>query len=72
MARKVVLRSVNAPDGVHCVDILAFPDGRFGYVLCRRDPEDPHGWRVIDASQERGFNTQAAAEDAAVKNYAWL
>ena len=35
--------------------------GNFGYLPCRRDPEDGHGWRPL-AAREDGFATRAAAE----------
>jgi len=57
--KPVVLRSVEAPDGLRCVDILR-REGDFGWVACRRDPEDSHGWRPVGAARY-GFVSEAAA-----------
>lgn len=46
--KPVVVRSINAPDGVRCVDILAHPEGDFSFREYRRDAEDTGGWRSID------------------------
>ncbi|MDJ0630267.1 MAG: hypothetical protein QNJ44_18580 [Rhodobacter sp.] len=67
-----VIRSVEDPGGLHCVDILRRPDGRFGYQLCRRDPEDGRGWSVLQCSRPAGFATADGAWAAAAAEFAWL
>ncbi|MDJ0826602.1 MAG: hypothetical protein QNJ16_13955 [Rhodobacter sp.] len=67
-----VIRSVEDPSGLHCVDIFRRPDGRFGFQHCRRDPEDGRGWAVLSASGPEGFGAQAEAWAAAVAHVAWL
>jgi|OM-RGC.v1.033375830 hypothetical protein len=70
-ARKVV-RSVNAPGGAVCVDVFACPDGRFGYELYRRDPEDPRGWGAPAGFGARRFPTAEAALADARDVVPWL
>lgn len=60
-----VLPSWEDPEGLRCVDILAYGDGSFGYTLCRRDPEDGHGWRHVDGAAGPRFAQRDAAEAAA-------
>ncbi len=70
MSRKVVRRSIDAPDGVHCVDLLEGPQGSF--ALCRRDPEDPHGWRVLPGLDGEGYVSLDKAREAARAVAPWL
>ena len=67
-----VFRSINDFAQIHCVDIVQAPDGRFGYVHCRRDPEDGHGWRIIGPVSPLAFSSAQAAFDAACADVAWL
>lgn len=67
-----VLVSHEDPNGTTCVDILAFPDGRFGYAMFRRDPEDGHGWRNTGAPDGPRFATRAEAEQAARDLAPWV
>jgi hypothetical protein len=66
-----VLASWEDAGGLHCVDILAHGDGTFGYALCRRDPEDGHGWRHLGDRDAVRFDTQDAAETAARAAAPW-
>jgi hypothetical protein len=67
-----VLRSVEDPNGVACVDILRCPDGRFGFAHCRRDPEDGRGWVVLEEGAPGGYDSAGAAFEAALAAVAWL
>ena len=69
--KPLVLASWEDPNGVSCVDILDHRDGTFGYVLCRRDPEDGHGWRHVSDPQGPRFADRAAAEAAAREMGDW-
>ena len=61
---------MNDPDGVRCVDIrLTGTD--FGWVECRRDPEDNHGWRLTGMG-EGGFSDADAARAAAARQFPWV
>ena len=60
-----VIESLEDPAGTHCVDLLDLRDGAFGYQLCRRDPEDGHGWRVISDGNGARFDCLDAARRAA-------
>jgi hypothetical protein len=51
-----VTRSLEGADGQRCVDILRGASG-FGWVECRRDPEDSHGWRRLGAVRD-GFASE--------------
>lgn len=66
-----VLASWEDPNGLHCIDILAHVDGTFGYVLCRRDPEDGHGWRHVGDPDGPRFAKRSAAEAAAREIAEW-
>jgi len=68
--KPVVVRSINDPGAQRCVDILR-AGGLFGWVECRRDPEDAHGWRPL-APPTMGFDTSAAALSAAKAATGWM
>ncbi len=65
-----VLESIEDAAGDRCVDILALDTG-YGYSECRRDPEDPHGWRRVSGITD-GFPSERAARNAAQANIGWL
>lgn len=62
--RAVVRASLEDAGGDRCVDILEADDG-FAWVECRRDPEDPHGWRRLHPPV-RGYVSATEARAAAV------
>jgi hypothetical protein len=66
----VVMRSIEGAAGQRCVDLIRGADG-WAWVECRRDPEDPHGWRRLGAPVGV-FATEAAALDAAHDAVPWL
>ncbi len=70
--KPLVLASWEDPGGTHCVDILEHSDGTFGYVLCRRDPEDGHGWRHLGDRDAARFATRGEAEAAAREIAPWV
>lgn len=72
MKDRRVLTSVNSPDGVHCIDIFLRADGSHGFELCRRDPEDGHGWRLTGRHGHRRFRTETQARCACVELYPWV
>lgn len=75
MARQtkpVVHRSIESARARRCVDILQRPDGCWSYIECRRDPEDPHGWRPLIAAGHPSFASAAAATAAARAAIRWL
>lgn len=65
-----IVASYNDPSEQLCVDIRR---DRFGYVwvMCRRDPEDSHGWRLTGTGG-RGFPTAQEARAAAAKECPWI
>ena len=65
-----VVASLEDATGDRCVDILAIETG-FGFSECRRNPEDPHGWRRLYGITD-GFKTEQAARDAAREQVGWL
>lgn len=65
-----VMASVEDATGDRCVDVLR--DGvAWGWVECRRDPEDAHGWRRLHPPR-MGFGSRAAAEEGAAGAVGWL
>ena len=68
--KALVLASLEDASGDRCVDLLR--DGNaFGWVECRRDPEDAHGWRRLHPPA-MGYGDRAAAECAARATVGWL
>ena len=61
--RTVVLVSIEDAGGDRCVDILR-ADMSFGWVECRRDPEDAHGWRRLYPPRMDFTDAEAARMDA--------
>ena len=70
--RTTVIRSVNASDGVHCVDLFRRPDGRYGFDLFRRDHEDPSGWYSVGHFGDMPFDTVEDAQQAAQNAVPWF
>ncbi len=71
MAETKVMRSIEEPGGLRCVDLFRRPDGSWGFAEYRRNPEDPRGWTGIGAGTD-GFASLAAALDAARGAVPWL
>ncbi|MCK0169119.1 hypothetical protein MWU52_16310 [Jannaschia sp. S6380] len=68
--KPLVLASLEDRFGDRCVDILR-GGAAFGWVECRRDPEDAHGWRHLHPPR-LGFATEDAARDDATRTVGWL
>ncbi|HUF87331.1 MAG TPA: hypothetical protein VMM59_08110 [Thermohalobaculum sp.] len=71
-ARNLVVRSIETPDGLRCVDIIRHPDGAFGFAEFRRDPEDPSGWHPTGLASPEPLASAEAALAAARRQVAWL
>ena len=71
MSKPVVVMSIDAADGVHCIDLRRTDELSFDAALCRRDPEDPHGWRVLQVEPLPGEKTEKAARQAALSVFGW-
>lgn len=71
-ARKTVLWSIEAPGGQICVDLFRRANGTFGFEEYRRDPEDGRGWFATGCHADGVFETQVAAEAAAMAAVSWL
>ncbi|WP_298429758.1 hypothetical protein [uncultured Jannaschia sp.] len=65
-----VQSSIEDATGDRCVDILVTGDGA-GWVECRRDPEDAHGWRRLHPPR-MGFADAARARADACRSVGWL
>ncbi len=70
-SRNIVRRSVNADDGLHCVDVFERPGGGFGFEVYRRDAEGG-GWYPVGYFGDKRFDTLAAAMQAARAAAPWL
>ena len=68
--KPLVLLSLENDGGDRCVDILN-DNGCFGFVECRRDPEDPSGWRHVGLVQS-GFADAQSAIEAARCGVGWM
>ncbi len=67
-----VVRSVNAPGDLLCVDIFRRPAGSYGFAQYRRDPEDGRGWQPIGGDGTERFADEADATAAARAAVPWL
>lgn len=67
-----VLRSINLPGELICVDIFQRPDGSYGFDEFRRDPEDARGWYSIGHHGHRQFASEADTVTAAQAVVLWL
>lgn len=70
--KRLVIRSINAPGAMACVDIFRRGDGSFGYASFRRDPEALTGWFAHGATGAERFDSEAAATRAARTDLPWL
>lgn len=68
--RRLVLASLEDESGDRCVDLLR-QGADFGWVECRRDPEDAHGWRHLHPPR-MGFDDAATARADAVAAIGWF
>lgn len=69
---KVVMRSIEAPGGLICVDLYRGRDGSWGWAEYRRDPEDGRGWQDSGGAGGTGFADEATALSDALAKVAWL
>lgn len=67
MASGVVV-SLHNDDVDRCVDIIAHPDGTFGFKEFRRDPEDRGGWTLVGHNPRAREQATAAARASVI----WL
>lgn len=67
-----VLRSINLPGEMLCVDLFQRPDGSFGFDEFRRDPEDGRGWYSIGHHGALVFPSFEAAFLNARAKIVWL
>ncbi|MEM9798377.1 MAG: hypothetical protein AAF919_17945 [Pseudomonadota bacterium] len=65
-----MITSLEDATGDRCVDVLRGCDG-YGWVECRRDPEDGHGWRRLHPPR-MGFADAASARADAARAVGWL
>lgn len=70
--RNVVIRSIESPDGLRCVDIFRRPDGGFGFAEYRRDPEDPSGWHPTGRQVDKALTNPEATLSEARRHLPWL
>lgn len=67
-----VLRSIEASDGAHCVDLFVRPDGTFGFEEYRREFGDDRGWFPIGFYADEKFASEEAALERALEAVPWL
>lgn len=65
-----VVRSLEQAGGMRCVDILREGD-QYGWVECRRDPEDHSGWKRL-GPPHMAFDSEADAFSDARHTVGWL
>lgn len=69
--KPLVIRSIEDETGQRCVD-LAVEKGKYGWIECRRDPEESHGWRSLGGVVLTKYNTEDEALLAACESVSWL
>ena len=69
---RLVLDSVDTPDGGRCVDIFRHGDSTFGFEGYCRDAEDPSGWFPISSFADMPYGTEAKAREVAARFAPWL
>ena len=72
MAKPRVVRSIEAIDGLRCVDVFARSDGSFGFEEYRRDPEDRSGWRPVGGFVALRYGSYGDALKRAQASIHWL
>ena len=66
-----VLESIQAVDGLYCVDLFIDAAGDHGWAHFRTDPEDGGAWTLLTRSAE-GFSSMADARTDAAETIRWL
>lgn len=64
-AKRIVLTSIEDACGDRCVDLVRVGSDH-GWVECRRDPEDAHGWRHLHPPRMGYADAASARADAAL------
>lgn len=67
-----VVASYEDAERARCVDLIARPDGGFGFRECRRDPEDAGRWTLVADFSALRYPTRAAALRAAADAVVWF
>jgi hypothetical protein len=70
--KKLVLDSLETPEGDRCVDIFRRDDGSFGFEIYRRDVEALTGWFPIGGYVDMPFESEAKAREAAARAAPWM
>jgi len=70
--RKLVIDSIETPNGDRCVDIFRRPDETFGFEVYRRDPEALTGWFAIGGFAGQAYQSEQDTRDDAAKHAPWL
>ena len=70
--KNLVLRSLETPDGVHCVDFFRRKDGSYGFEIYRRDAEELSSWFAIGGFAEQRFSTESNALSIAALHAPWI
>lgn len=69
---RVVLHSVEAEDGLRCIDFYRLKDSAILWDEWRRDPEDTRGWYPTGRRSAKGFDTKSNALASAIRTIEWL
>ena len=70
--KNLVLRSLETPDGAHCVDLFRRKDGSYGFEIYRRDAEELSSWFAIGGFAEQRFSTESDALFTATRHAPWI
>ena len=70
--KKLVLNSIETPEGDRCVDLFRRADMTYGFEIYRRDTETLTGWFPIGGYVEQIFRTETEAHAAAARVAPWL
>ena len=70
--KNLVLRSLETPDGAHCVDLFRRKDGSYGFEIYRRDAEALDSWFAIGGFAKQRFSKELDAISAAELHAPWI
>jgi len=70
--KKLVLESLETPEGDRCVDIFQRGDDSFGFEIYRRDTEALTGWFAIGGYADKPYSSEDEAREAAAGVAPWM
>jgi hypothetical protein len=67
-----VIESIEADDGMRCVDLLLRLDGSLAYKEFRKDVEDGGRWQLVNDFSHRAYESRSSLLQDALRSVPWL